>query len=408
MTSHTHSRRARRALAHLPGIDPGIAALALWCDHRDGEGRTRTEGDRIVYGQEFQTLPLSEQTGLLAHHVLHVALRHSARAATMAERLGPRFDRRLYNLVSDAVVNEVLLQGGHALPRPAVRAVELLASVSGPTPAPEAVLAEWDTDRLYLALSGTSGGRKDASQSAGDYAQERRFLEDLEDGTGGAEDATPEVWERRVEAAAEIGRAAGLGIGPVLARFADLPEPRVPWEQQLRRLMAKAVSEIPLQSHKRPANRWIAREAEAMSKGGPAPVFEPGRARTRRRARIVVGVDTSSSVSDLQLSLLLAEARSLARRTGAEAHLLAFDTEVHDRRRLDTGPMPDNARFRRGGGTSFLGLIEEAVRLDPSVLVVLTDLDGPMGPAPSFPVIWAVPGSGAPEPEFGKRLRIDA
>ena len=41
----------------MPGIDPAIAALALWCLHRDGDGPTRTNGDEIIYGPTFEALP---------------------------------------------------------------------------------------------------------------------------------------------------------------------------------------------------------------------------------------------------------------------------------------------------------------------------------------------------------------
>ena len=53
MTAGAHSRRASAALARMPEIDPAIAALALWCRHRDDPGRTRTRGDTILYGPEF-------------------------------------------------------------------------------------------------------------------------------------------------------------------------------------------------------------------------------------------------------------------------------------------------------------------------------------------------------------------
>jgi len=60
-----------------------------------------------------------------------VALRHSSRQAEMASRVGRAFKPKLYNLASDAIVNEALLAGGHALPRPAVRAKELIELLHG-------------------------------------------------------------------------------------------------------------------------------------------------------------------------------------------------------------------------------------------------------------------------------------
>ena len=71
-----HSTRVAHALARLPEVDPAIAALALWCTYRDSVEPTATQGDTILVGPEFPLLAISEQTGLIAHHVLHVALRH--------------------------------------------------------------------------------------------------------------------------------------------------------------------------------------------------------------------------------------------------------------------------------------------------------------------------------------------
>src|SRR6056297_3307390 len=145
--SGRHSARARAALETLVEEDPAIAALSLWCAHRDGEA-TGTRGTTISYGPEFEALPAHEQRGLAAHHVLHVALRHSARLSETGARLGPGFDAARWNLAADALVNEAVQLAGHALPRPAVTASGLLAEAKRQT-TPEAALAEWDVDRLY-------------------------------------------------------------------------------------------------------------------------------------------------------------------------------------------------------------------------------------------------------------------
>jgi predicted metal-dependent peptidase len=147
----------------------------------------------------------------------------------------------------------------------------------------------------------------------------------------------------------------------------------------------------------------------AAANGGPEPAYQPGRARQSARPRIAIGLDTSSSIDPLTLSLFLAETEGIARRTGAEAHLLAFDEEVHETRRIEPsawGGLRD-ASFRSGGGTDFAPVLAAAGRLAPSIAVILTDLDAPFGPPPACPVLWAVPGRGALDPPpFGRVLRI--
>jgi len=405
--SGPHSSRARAALSQMTEVDPAIAALALWCSHRDHEDTTCTVGDTILYGPSFEDQSLPEQIGLVAHHVLHVALRHSARQADMASRLGRAFKPKLYNLASDAIVNETLLEGGHALPRPAVRAKEVIELLPGFNTLAPNVLADWDTDRLYHALAQPLEGDPSLVKPATeDYMIKRRFAPDVR--MQGSLQTEADLWVSRLDKALDLGKSAGIGIGPKLVRFADLPVSKTPWEVRLRRLLVKAVSDIPRLSYKRPSSRWVARETYAMQSASPAPGFEPGVSRDVRQPRVVVALDTSSSVSDTQLDLFAAEVLGIERRSAAEIHVLGFDTEVHSQFRLDISDSLKRMDMRRGGGTDFSPVFASAKALDPSLLIVLTDLDATVPKSPAFPVIWAVPGRVQTAPSFGTVLGMGA
>jgi predicted metal-dependent peptidase len=387
-------------------VDPAIAALGLWCTHRDHDGDTETNGDSILYGPSFDQLSIAEQIGVAAHHVLHVALRHSARQAEMALRLGRKFKPKLYTLAADAIINEALLAGGHALPRPAVRAKELIDLLPGLDTVAPNILADWDTDRLYHALAAPLEGDPSQSNPAiEDYMLKRRFAPDLS--SKGQIETQSDVWSNRVDQALEQGRAAGAGIGKALLRFGDLPRATIPWEHRLRRLLAKAVSDVPRLSHKRPAARWIAQDSLARKAGTASPGFQPGLARDLQRPRIIIAIDTSSSISDTQLDLFAAEAMGVQRRSGAECHLLGFDTDIHSQTRLDSPDTLKQVNLRRGGGTALEPVFTAALRLDPSVLIILTDLDVPVPYPPRFDVIWAVPTRIRKPPPFGVLLVMD-
>lgn len=400
-----HSTRAARALAHLGEVDPALAVLALWCRHRDGEGATRTDGDTISYGPGFATLGLPEQVGLVAHHVLHVALRHSDRQAGLAERLGDGFDASLFGLAADGIINETLILAGHAVPRPAVLLTELLAEAGLPAQSPIAALERWDADRLAMALHADPK----RAEKLRDWGATRGFAVDLglgePDESGEMQKAAD--WRNQILRALEAGRKAGTGIGKLGAILADLAPAQVPWELQLRGLLARALTERPHASWRRPSGRWVARIAEAERSGGPVPVYEPGRARMDTRPRLVVGLDTSSSVAAQMLRLFTAEAEGIARRTGAEVHLMAFDEAVFLEKRLDpTGWQAlRDLPLRTGGGTDYVDLFDRAGARNPSLLVVLTDLDAAIPPAPGFPLLWAVPAA-VSEPPHGRVLVI--
>ena len=399
------SQRAARATGFLAERDPVLASLALWCDIHDAQGETRTHGQTILIGESFTALPLREQIGTLGHHILHVALRHGARMTGMRQRLGKSFADETYNIATDALVNEVLNKAGHALPRPAVTLSTLLAEVLQKNT--DLALSSWDAERLYMALIALDGSGKQRRDA---YQRKTAFTPDLNGTRQGKQDADAAArWQSHVARALQTPGAAGRGIGAVLARALDLPRVETPWEVHLRGLLAKAVSETPRLSYRRPRAGWIAAEAEARLSGGPVPVFEPGRARNQKRARIVVGLDSSGSVSDVVLSLFAAEVAGIARRSGAETHLLCFDETVYEHTILKPGQCESaltSVDFRREGGTSFADVMDEARRIDPSIAVVLTDLDGSFSSPPPFDVVWATPNPFWPTPPFGKVLSL--
>ncbi|HMO70663.1 MAG TPA: VWA-like domain-containing protein [Paracoccaceae bacterium] len=392
--------------------DPALAALALWCAHRDGPGpqAARTAGDTIHYGPAFDRLPRHEAAGLAAHHILHVALRHGARMQAMAGRMGAGFDPVLWTLAADAIVNEALLLAGQALPRPALRLTGLLEAALGQIAPPRAALAEWDADKLYLRLRGAGEG---ASARARDHAAAQGFAPDLDpEGAGrraGDEgDTAEDDWRAHLTRAMEAGRMAGRGIGTLAGVLADLPQPRLPWEVVLRGWLARAPLPLPAPAALRPARAWLARDAHAAAAGAPPPAFQPGSARNRPAPRLAILLDTSSSVAADLRALFLAEVESAARRSIAEVHLISFDEAPEAPRRLDPGALRAalTAPMRTGGGTDFAPALAAAGRLAPSLAVVLTDLDGPCGPKPRFPVVWAVPDPPPGPPPFGRVLEI--
>lgn len=411
-----HSARATTALRALNEHDPAMAALALWCDHRDRDHgpAAETTGQTIHYGPEFATLPRHEQMGLAAHHILHVALRHSPRLANLALRMGDRFDPRLWQIAADAIVNETLLVAGYAIPRPALTLTGLLASALDTAAAPRQALADWDVDRLYHRLRDTSqGAGGDAQSRALAHATAQGFQPDVKPDPGPADSAetrTDADWHRHLSRALEAGRLAGRGIGAANLRLADVPSPETPWEVILRRLLTRATLDRPTPTHRRPARPFIAAMAESLATGTPEPAFQPGLARHAPAPRVVIALDTSSSLTDDALALLMAEVAAIARRSGAEIHLIPFDDAPAPPVRLH--PATAMAQLRaldapRGGGTAFAPAFAQAAALGPSLLIVLTDLEAPLPPRPRFPVIWAVPDARhAPRPDWGTLLDL--
>ena len=403
-----HSERASRALRKLAETDPAFASLSLWVAHEDSDAKPLpawSDGTTIRYGASFGTFTLPEQIGMAAHHILHVAFRHAARREAMALRFGAAHDSALFNTAADAVLNEALFRAGYVLPRPCVLLTDLLREALGEIAPPDDALARWDAERLYVRLmsAGDKGRPREAAEKARALATRQGFEEDLDAGNPEAGEDAGE-WQERVTRAMEAGRMAGRGIGVLGHRLADLPQTRVPWETVLRRLLTKAVTELPRRSFRRPTGRWLALDA-----AGEALPFEPSAARNARAPRVAVAIDTSSSVDATRLGLFAAQVAGIARRTGAETHVLVFDETVRERRVMKAGTW-DRAvtglSFSRDGGTDFAPVMAEADRLDPAVIVMLTDLDAPLPDRPKAPVIWAVPEEPRATPPWGRVLSL--
>lgn len=420
MADMQHSPRATAALQALTEADPALATLALWCQHRDDDATTlaHTAGTEIRYGPGFAALPLHEQIGLAGHHILHVALQHSARMQDMGARMGSEFDPEIWQIGCDALVNEAVLAAGHALPRPAVTLTGLMRLLGKPA-APVQLLAEWDAERLYHMLHlSQSGGR--ARGKAGDLrseAQAQGFHPDLspaasESEARNAPDNAADGcdWRAHLARALALGRAAGVGLGALGMRLADLPQARVPWELWLRRHLMRAMLARPTRPPPRPSRRWLALAGRALQEGATPPPWQAGPVAIGPAPKLLIALDCSGSIPTETLRRFLAETGGMARRMQAEITLLGFDEAI----RFETLLAPadwrrtlENLDLPEGGGTNFAPVLARAAAVHPSALVILSDLDGPLGPhRPPCPVIWASP---APEPRamrFGTVLSL--
>lgn len=428
-----HSHRAAYALQKLAEDDPTLGALALWCGHRDTDEEERpaawTAGEIIHYGPAFGALAKHEQVGLAAHHVLHVAFQHGARSRAMRLRFGAHYHGDVYNIASDAIVNETLLQAGYALPRPAMSLSTLMAALPVGQDVREKALNRLDADALYILLLHDLGRRAAGDAERSDESERARLVRAAADEMGFSSDLdeAPEPatdqngsdtlldWRQRVATAMEQGRRAGRGIGAVGLRLEDLPTVSTPWEAVLRRLVTTALQDDRVLDYRRPSRRWLALDAAARSVGGDQVAFLPATRQGVALPRIVVGLDSSGSIDRVRLEFFAAQLVAIARRTRSELHMLVFDEAVTSRAVLQgPGIVQQIAAipFARDGGTSFVDVIDEAISVDPSVVVILTDLHGPFGASvPSCPVIWATPntdGHGRRQPPFGKVLSLSS
>lgn len=415
--------RGQRAVQRLVEHAPASGSLALWVHHADlpeadHGARTPplvTNGHTLFYVPAFEHLSLPRQTGLVAHAVLHVALRHAQRHRALQRRLG-NVDLPLFNRCADAIVNSTLAHVPWLeLPPGALLLSTLLDRVLEMHRSDEQALLEWDVERLYAACDDRRPGQRHQrpSENDGPRAARLRVLggadsEDLRPDPAGA-DAVAAESEQAREWAERLQRAhAGDGALSLLRTLPlDLPRVHTPWEQVLRTVAARALATRHGPNWSRAHRSWIATQGRV----GPPPgwgrrPWEPGTTTSRAVPRVVLVLDVSGSIEPTLLDRFAAEMNSLARRLEAALVLVVGDERVREVLRYEPGRVRlQGLAMQGGGGTDFTPLLEEAERHGPDLTVVLTDLQGPARHRPRGALVWAVPPQhAAAVPPFGRLL----
>lgn len=165
----------------------------------------------------------------------------------------------------------------------------------------------------------------------------------------------------------------------------EIGRSRVNWRDQIRRRVNLALQRNILQktdySFRRPHRR-----ASTFS-----PFIRP--TLTGESApKLCVVVDTSGSIDDGLLPILLAEIRGVLETFGVPITVIACDAEAYEPMDVSQSTFARlKESMRGGGGTDMRVGVEAALKLDPDAVFVLTDGQTPF-PAvrPQIPVVWGI------------------
>jgi len=127
--------------------------------------------------------------------------------------------------------------------------------------------------------------------------------------------------------------------------------------------------------------------------------------------KLVVGLDTSASVSKAELEMFLGLINHFLTKVKPEkTHLLYCDTTVYKHEMFKPGQPMDVSEFQaQRGGTRFRPVFDYSSEHDlkPKAFVYLTDMEcDDFGPDPGVPVLWFQVGNHKSRPPFGEVIRL--
>lgn len=390
------------AATRFPYLASGVFGAQVIAEPDSGTVRV-DEGWRMRADPELTAGWTAAQLGsVLIHHVCHLLRTHAERA--QAAGVGPD-EARTWIRAADAEINDDLVPAGLELPGRPVLPHHLGA--------PDGLLTEqyFDGIRARGERGGRGGDTTDRSAQSGAGEAAGSWLDCGSgadgvprpgDGTGGLPGWQAELLRRQV-AQDVLAHAKQAGTVPAgLLRWAEeFLHPKVDWRRllaaELRRAVAQVAGAVDY-SYRRPSRRAaVAGDVVLPALRRPVP-------------EVAVVCDTSGSMTEDLLAMVLAEVEGLLRALGLarQVRVLACDTAVASAQRVTSARQ---VQLVGGGGTNMGTGIAAAVALRPrpAVTVVLTDgyTPWPAAAPKGTRVVVGLLGADAPDaPPWARAVRV--
>ena len=356
------------------------------------------------------TLTLDEVAAVLVHEVSHLLRDHAGRCAAMAA------DHSLWNIAADMEINDDIALMQMPLPKRAVYPKTRGCKDGEVAESYYHQLRQHQPPKPQQQGKGDKGegqeGDKKPDEGEGEGGQGQPKVAQGWCGSGGGKPLPNEgddtdgngnrVGRSDVEAAGirrqtaeEIKKQSAKSQGSVPGGWqvwADtiIAPPKVNWAKELARnirgdiaVQAGAVN----YTMSRPSRRQ-----GALGWGKGRPVLPTLRA---PKPRVIVGLDTSGSMSGDAIERAAAEIAGILRTVKADVEFIACDSEIHTVTKIRSTKDFSKA-FQGGGGTSFVPVFEHVDKMrSPGLFVFLTDGGGDapaVQPSNIKNVIWVLCG----------------
>ena len=351
----------------------------------DNEPTACTNGRDERYGRKFiQSLTDKELAFIVLHENLHKAFKHLTTWRKLWEE-----DPKLCNYACDYVINLMLVNMDPneqfiAMPRRDGKIMGLL----------DKQFANMNTKQVFDILKEEGGGGGGEGFDAHDW-----------DGAKELSEQERKELEREIDQGLRQGlmaaKKAGHGAGDLDRLVGDMLTPTVDWREQMREFVKSICNAKDVSSWRRVNRRFLSGDTYM-----PTLVGE-------RVGRIVVGVDTSGSISGADITRFLSEVKAITDEVHPEKiDLLYWDASVSGHEEYDEGNMStlvESTKPRGGGGTDPRAVMNYVNNrnMQPECIVMLTDgAISDWGTEWTAPVLWAITGRGITAPN-GKSIQVE-
>ncbi len=334
-----------------------------------------TDGNKIYYNPEFLGgLTIEEQIFILAHEVCHIAFNHISRRKDK--------DKNLWNIATDAVINQLLKKDG-------------LKMLDGLIDIPEAI--DYDAETYYEKLLQEQKENPDFDRKAGNDSHE--------------------MWENTD--IKEIGKTDALEKEDDISEKDAFKKNRELKKKQLEDLKRSLIKDTVTSNEFNMSNvgsasslidwRYILKETinYDVDWSYKNATIENGviTANLEDKALPVTEIllDTSGSINEDLLRTFLRECKNILKHS--KVLVGCFDTIFYGFKELRTEQDIDNMRFVGGGGTNFDVAVGAFSRRSENK-IIFTDGEARM-PITPVNAVWIVFGNRKINPNGGKVIYIN-
>ena len=353
-----------------------------------------TDGINEFYGEDFvRELPDKQLAFVVLHENLHKGMRH----LTIWRKLYDE-NAKLANMACDYVINGIAVKCD-----PTGEVIELPMR-----------------DGKCIALIDSRFDGMNTKKVFDILKQEQQDDDDDGDGDGdgggfdthdweGSKEATPEQiekFEREIDNALRQGeyqnrKLNGKGAGDMGREIGDLLSPKVDWRELLRDFVTATCSAKDTSSWRKVNRRFLSQDVYMPSIVGESV------------GHMVIGIDTSGSIMQSELTLLLSEVNSIAEMVNPEkVDLIYWDHAVAAHETYESSDVPNIVRStkpRGGGGTNPVAMADYLFEngIKPECIVMLTDGYLNNWGTWDAPIMWVITNNESCQAPCGMTIHIE-